>query len=611
LRLKFYKMKNIITVCFLFVIVEGLSQNTTNISDKRLSFLDTAFQRVLRTWKTPGLAVAVVEKNKIIYAKGFGFRDYEKKLPVTPNTLFAIGSCTKAFTTSLIGLLQKEGKLDIDKPVHQYLPSLNFYSADLTNNVTLRDMMSHRTGLPRHDFSWYLFTTGSRDSLLQRIQYLEPTFPLRRQWQYNNFMFVAQGAVVEKITGRSWEDNIREKILQPLNMNSTVLSIREMERSSDAALGYGLKKDSLIFTLPYFNIDAPGPAGSINSNVLDMSRWLITWINRGKFNGKEILPPAFMQEAMSSQSIVSSGLPSKEKPDIHFATYGFGWMLSSYKGHYRVEHGGNIDGFSANTSFFPSDSIGIVVLSNQDGSPVPSIIRNLIADRLLGKPYFNWNDDLRTPFVKARREAEEASRSKISSQKQGTKPSHPLPEYEGLYANPGYGSFDISYRNDSLFARAPGKLIYLKHYHYDIFTPYILNDERFDVNEDNNFRIEFNTGISGDIESLNAIGFETPSIQLVFKKTPKEKPVSKSKLDQYEGIFTIAGTEIKFTIKENALHLLVPGQPEYELIATDKDKFSLKNINGYSVQFLKDDKGVINAINLIQPNGTFKADKKK
>ena len=304
-------------------------------------------------------------------------------------------------------------------------------------------------------------------------------------------------------------------------MNSTGLSVQEMGKSSDAAAGYGVKKDSIVYRLPYYNIIAAGPAGSINSNVMDMSKWLITWINGGKFNGKEILSPAFMQEAMSSQTIVGSGFPSKEKPDIYFAAYGFGWMLSSYKGHYRVEHGGNIDGFSANTSLFPTDSIGIVVLSNQDNSTVPVIIRNLIVDRLLGKPYFNWNDDLRMPYVKAQKDAAEAARTKTSSQKQGTKPSHALPEYEGLYTNPGYGTFDIYYRNDSLFARTPGKLIYLKHYHYDIFTPYILDDERFDVNEDNNFRIEFNTGISGEIESLNAVAFEAPTIQLVFKKTPR------------------------------------------------------------------------------------------
>lgn len=604
-------MKKILAGCFVFISLSVFAQTSSTISDKRLPSLDTAFQRVLKTWKAAGFAVAVVEKNKVIYAKGFGYRDYEKKLPVTTNTLFAIGSCTKAFTASVIGLLQMDGKLDIDKPANQYLPELNFYSADLTNNVTLRDMMSHRTGLPRHDFSWYLFPTSSRDSLIQRIQYLEPTYPLRRQWQYNNFMFVAQGAIIEKLTNKSWEQNVKEKILQPLNMNNTVFSIADMQKSTDAALGYGVKKDSLINHLPYYNINSAGPAGSINSNVMEMSNWLMTWINGGKFNGKEILSPIFSQEAISSQTIIGAGLPTKEKPDVYFSTYGFGWMLSSYKGHYRVEHGGNIDGFSASTCFFPTDSIGIVVLANQDGSAVPGIVRNLISDRLFGKPYFNWNDDTRATYLKAIQQAKDANKSKTSSQKQGTKPSHQLNEYEGLYNNPGYGNFDVFLKNDSLFASTPGKLLYLKHYHYDVFSPYLMQNGEFDTSEENNFKIEFNTGVNGDIESLNAIGFEAPSIQLVFKKIPKEKPISKSALGEYEGTFTIATTEIKMYVKENSLRMFVPGQPEYELIPTDKDKFSLKNINGFAVQFLRDDKGVINAINLIQPNGTFKADKKK
>jgi CubicO group peptidase (beta-lactamase class C family) len=598
---------------FLLFLLPFLIQAQTSgiIFDKRLASLDSAFERVLKTWKAAGFAVAVVEKNRIIYAKGFGYRDLEKKLPVTPNTVFAIGSCTKAFTTSLIGLLQKEGKLDIDKPAHQYLPDLNFYSEDLTSSITLRDMMSHRTGLPRHDYSWYLFPTSSRDSLFHRVQFQEPTYPPRRMWQYNNFMFVAQGAIAEKLTGKPWEDNIRERILQPLNMSHSVFSVHEMEKNPDAALGYGLKKDSLVYKMPYFDINAAGPAGSINSSVLDMGNWVTTWINGGKFNGKEILPYDFMKEAMSSQTVISAGFPSMEKPDLYFSNYGFGWFLSSYKGHYRAEHGGNIDGFSASTCFFPTDSIGIIVLSNQDASAVPSIVRNLIADRLLHKGYFDWNGDLRASFEKTKKQAAEAEKLKTTVQKTGTKPSHPLKEYEGSFTNPGYGSFEVFLRNDSLFAWTPNKLIWLKHYHYDVFEPYLMDDNRFDTDEDNDFRVQFNTGIDGDIESLNAVGFESPNIRLNFKKTEKERPVNKDTLELYAGNYEIAGTEVKIYTKGNALFMYVPNQPEYELTSVGKNKFAVKNLTGYSIQFLKDAAGKVIAVNLIQPNGTFKAEKKK
>lgn len=178
--------------CLLFLIttITAVAQKTnTPATDKRLAGLDAQFEQVLKDWKAAGFAVAVVEKDKIIYSKGFGYRDVENKLPVTPNTLFAIGSVTKSFTASLIGLLQKEGKVELDKPAVQYLPDLHFYNNNMNNSITLRHMMSHQTGLPRHDYSWYFFSTSSRDSILQRLQFQEPTFGVREKWQYNNFMF--------------------------------------------------------------------------------------------------------------------------------------------------------------------------------------------------------------------------------------------------------------------------------------------------------------------------------------------------------------------------------------------------------------------------------------
>jgi CubicO group peptidase (beta-lactamase class C family) len=425
--------------------------------------LDTSFARVLKDWHAAGFAVAVVRKNEVIYAKGFGYRDYENKLPVTPHTLFAIGSCTKAFTASLIGLLQKDGKVDIDKPVRDYLPALKFNNDAMNNTVTLRDMMCHRTGLSRHDYVWYFFNTPSRDSLLQRIQYMEPDAGIREKWQYNNFMFFAQGAVVEKLSGKTWEENVAEKLFQPLEMKESDFSVADMAKSTDASLGYTVKKDSLLKKMDYYNISAMGPAGSINSNVTDMSNWVITWINGGKFGGKEILPASYVNQAMSVQMATGGGIPEKESPDIYFSGYGFGWFLSSYKGHYMVEHGGNINGFSANTCFFPSDSIGIVVLSNQNASYVPGIVRNLIADKVLHLEYKDWETSLKETNDKNNATAKDAKKNMISTQKSGTHPSHELADYTGFFTDPGTGSFEITLRHDSLFAQAGTHMWWLSH----------------------------------------------------------------------------------------------------------------------------------------------------
>jgi CubicO group peptidase (beta-lactamase class C family) len=170
--------------------------------------------------------------------------------------------------------------------------------------------------------------------------------------------------LAEKLYGKKWEALVKEKIFDPLGMGNSNFSVIDLQKSSDYSFGYQEQKDSIL-KMDYINIDPIGPAGSINSNVQDMSKWLITWINGGKYEGKEIIPPTYLAQAISSQMSIGAALPTKEIPDVSFSNYGLGWSLTSYRAHYRVEHGGNIDGFSASTCFFPLDSVGIVVLVNQ------------------------------------------------------------------------------------------------------------------------------------------------------------------------------------------------------------------------------------------------------
>ncbi|MVM29036.1 serine hydrolase [Spirosoma sp. HMF4905] len=586
------------------------AQKRKSVPADRFAGLDTAFARVLTDWKAVGFAVAVVEKGKVVYAKGFGYRDLDKKLPVTPNTLFAIGSCTKAFTSSLIGLLQKDDKLDLDEPVTKYLPNLKFFSNDLTNSITLRDMMCHRTGLPRHDLSWYLNPT-SRDSLVSRLAYLEPSLPLRQRFQYNNLMFVTQGVVIEKLSGKPWESNVRERLLEPLGMNSTVFSVTDMTKNTDASLGYEVMKDSLVRKMAYYNIDAMGPAGSINSNVLDMAKWLSIWTNGGKLGRKEILPAAYVNEAMSSQMAIIGGLPRKEISGNYFSSYGFGWGISSYKGHYRVEHSGGIDGFTSSTSFFPADSIGIIVLSNQDGSSMPPIVRNFLADRVLGLPSFDWNKFILTDVNKAKAAEKEAAKKAVSNRKVGTKRSHPLADYAGIYTNPGYGNYAVIAKGDSLFLQTQTQKWWLSHYHYDIFD--VFDTRRgIDTTDKVPFRFQFTTGLTGDIDGISITGFE-PSINkpLVFSRYVPAKQISAGELKKYVGEYELGGVTISTALRnDQALFLIVPGQPEHELAYTGNHTFAIKKLSGYSVQFDTNDKGEIIAMTAIQPNGNFKATRK-
>jgi CubicO group peptidase (beta-lactamase class C family) len=573
-------------------------------TDPRLKGLDTFVLKVLKDWKAAGVTIAVVEKNKVVYTGGFGYRDLDKKLPVTENTQFAIGSCTKAFTASILGMLEKDGKLNIDKPVRTYLPELKFQNEYTNDHCTLRDMMCHRTGLPRHDLSWYASWAG-RNELLERIQYMEPTAELRAKWQYNNFMFLAQGVVIEKISGKSWEENMKERILKPLGMDNTNLSTTDMEKSTDHSLAFATK-DSSIKAITYRNIDAMGPAGSVNSCAKDMAKWLITWINNGKYEGKEIIPSSYRNDAITIQMAMGGGAPAAENPDVHISGYGLGWMLSSYRGHYRVEHGGGIDGFITTTGFFPSDSIGIFVSSNQGG--VSSSIRNFIADRMLKLTYRNWNKMQLDAMIKARDAAKAVKKNDSIGHKFNTKPSQELKNYTGTYKSPGYGSIEISMKDGGLVSKFNAIDIRLDHFHYDQFNAVIL-DPALEGSEP--IRFTFHIDVSGDITKLT-VPFEGGVKDIEFTRETKAIAVKKSDLEKYVGEYELQpGAIAKFYIKgENTLYAFIEGQPEFELVATDKNKFDLKIIKGYSVTFEENAKGEIVAASFIQPNGTFKGKRK-
>jgi len=600
-------MRNVFSL--LFAILLLLQTSHAQSVDKRLAGIDTFITRILKEWHAAGCAVAVVDKNKVILAKGFGYKDYAQKSPVTENTLFAIGSCSKAFTSSLLGMLVKEGRLDLDKPVRDYLPELKFYNEYLTDHVTARDMMCHRTGLPRHDYSWYGSKT-TRDSLIYRIRFLEPNAELRQRWQYNNFMFLVQGVLAEKLYGRKWEALVKEKIFDPLGMNSSDFSVNDLQKNSDFSYGYREHKDSVL-KMDYMNIDPIGPAGSINSSARDMSKWLMTWINGGKYEGKEIIPASYVAQAISSQMAIGPAVPTKEVPDVSFSNYGLGWSLVSYRAHYRVEHGGNIDGFSASTCFFPMDSIGIVVLTNQNGSAVPGIIRNAIIDRMLSLPYRDWNK-LQKDAVEKNKEAAKLRQNTDSiNRKLNTKPSHALVDYSGLYDNPGYGKMQIVLRNDTLFLEynnTDGKA-FLQHYHYDIFN--VRSTDATDDDQNDATKIRFITNNKGDIGSLEA-PLEPAVKDIVFTRTPPPMKLNKSQLQQYVGDYELNGVTVKVYVKaDSVLMVLVPGQPDYELVPTKKDEFDIKVVPGYSVKFEVNEKNEVLSLSFIQPNGIFKATKKK
>jgi CubicO group peptidase (beta-lactamase class C family) len=603
-------MRTFLFFAFALVSIVATAQKKPT-TDARLAGIDTKLEALLAEWKVAGFAVAVVEKDRVVYAKGFGYRDYEKKLPATANTLFAIGSCTKAFTSAVLGQLRQDKKLAFTDRPGQYIPTLKFYSDDLDEDLTISDLMCHRTGLPRHDYAWYFFNTDSRDSLIQKIQYMETSAGVRQKYQYNNFMFMLQGVIAEYITGQSWEENIRDRFFKPLGMNTSNLSMKEMVKSVEPSLGYDVKNNKEIHQLDYFHIRGMAPAGSINSSANEMANWMKAWIYGGKYNGKEILPAAYVTEAMSAQMVASSGLPSKEHPDVQFNNYGYGWGLNSYKGHYRVSHGGNIDGFSASTTIFPSDSLGIVVLVNQNGSSLPSIVRNMLADRMLKESQTDWSKELKADREKNLKQQAEATAKATANEKKGTKPSRLLEQFEGQYSHSGYGTFRMYVKRDSLFGTSGLHNFWLRHVHYDIFQPFVLDRlQKLDTANKSEVRFNFRTGLDGELENVTISGLEPSVKPLEFIAKPNVKAIKPEDLKKYVGDYELGGATVKVYIRgESAFTLFVPGQPEYDLQYLGGHKFSIKTLTGYKVEF-EETAGKITGVAFIQPNGTFKAKKK-
>jgi len=589
-------MKKLIVFVFsICIILPVLSQ-----TDKRLKKIDDDLNKILEATHAAGFAVAVVEKDKIVYAKGFGYRDVENKIPADANTLFAIGSSTKAFTSAILGQLRADDKLSFNDSPRKHIPELEFFNDDMNNNIIIKDLMSHRTGLPRHDYSWYLFPSHDRDSLMQRIKYQEPFTGIREQWYYNNFMFLAQGVIAQNITGKSWEDNIRERFLKPLGMSRTNVTIDEMKTASNAAYGYETEKDNSNSKMDYYDIAAMSPAGSINSSVNDMSRWLVTWINKGKFNDEEIIPEAYVNEAMSSQMVINANLPSKETPGLHLSSYGYGWMMSSYKGHYRVEHGGNIDGFSANAAFYPSDSLGIVVLTNQNGSRVPNLVRNTIADRMLNVDKTDWAQRFIDDLEKAKKAQDETKDKTTSTKIENTKPSHAKEEYSGIYSHPGYGEFNISVERDSLFANFKLMKMWIKHEHYDVFEPFQVEETGIDTTDVGPLRFKFTTNTRGDISGMEAKIEPALPDPIIFERTPNTIDVSAKDLNKYVGKYELQpGFVIEITVKDEKIFAQATGQGKNEIFAKKEDHFFFKVVEADLI-FSKGEDGKINMLTLHQ-----------
>ncbi len=295
-----------------------------------LQHLDDFVHTVMQDWKVPGVALAVIKDNEVVYARGVGLRDKEQGLPVTPQTLFPIASCTKAFTTASMSILADQGKLDWDTPVRVYMPDFRLYDPVASERVTPRDLVSHRTGLPRHDLVWYNNLKATRRDLFERLQYLEPTKDLRSFWQYQNLMFMVAGYLVETISGQQWEEFVREYLFQPLQMKSSNFDIVQTSREfDDYSHPYKEAADG-VKEVPFYGAQAAiAPAGAIVSNIMEMSNWVLMHLNRGKFRDTQIISAQQVQQLHSPQMVIP---PVNRYREMPYASYAMGWSVRALPG---------------------------------------------------------------------------------------------------------------------------------------------------------------------------------------------------------------------------------------------------------------------------------------
>lgn len=556
-------------------------------------------EHVLREWHAPGAAVAVAQDGAIVLARGFGRRDVERDRPVTPRTRFAIGSCTKAFTTLSLAQLVDEGRLDWDAPVRSYLPTFALQDPVASERITPRDLVSHRSGLPRHDLAWY-GSPRSRSELVGALRHLAPSADFRDAWQYQNLLYLTAGYLAGEVAGQSWEELVRRRIFERLGMAGSNFSVAASQESDDFALPYQYQeRGAQLRAMPFRPIDEIAPAGAINAGVADMAPWLLLHLNKGRHGEERIVSEGQIAELHAPRMV----MPEREKyPELSLPSYGLGWFVRSYRGETVVAHGGNIDGFSALVAFAPNAGVGVVALVNLNGVPVPEILAYRVFDRLLGLPLIDWHGRWRDDRAAAVAAGEQGKAKSASDRVPGTAPSHPLADYAGEFAHPGYGTITIGREGDGLTLRFNAFAGPLRHHHYDSF-------EYTDEQDDETHRFTFAADPSGEIAAVSA-PLEPAVADIVFRRRAPAAMRDPAFLAPFLGGYDLMGLSATVAwAGAGALRLSIPGQPDAELEPRRGTEFRVKGRSGFAVEFQRDASGAVVAALVSQPNALVTAPK--
>jgi CubicO group peptidase (beta-lactamase class C family) len=488
-----------------FLFVSLLPAQSSKIKE-----IDEYLANSVKDWQVPGVAVAIVKNDSVIFAKGYGVRDLNKGGAVDENTLFVIASCTKAFTTASLAMLVSEGKIAWDDPVTKYLKDFQMYDPWVTREITIRDLVSHKSGLATFsgDIMW-LGSDYDRKEVIRRARYIKPAYSFRSKYGYQNIMFSAAGEIIPAVTDTSWNDFVKARILEPLGMKRSVTHISDLIKMDNIASAHQYRNGKAS-VIGYYPVDNVAPAAAINSSVAEMAQWIRLQLGNGSYNGKRLISAAPFLEMQMNQTPIGTG------------NYGLGWFISYYKGKKIINHGGGMPGMISEVCLVPEEKLGMVILTNLDCS-FTTVARNKILDEFIGGKQTDWSKQLlpQKNYTDNMIKAEYAKREK--NRAQNTQPSLPLEKYTGIYDDPIYGSCKVSIKEGKLYLEMLHSKTFkgeLSHWHYDTFT--IDWDEEFLTRGWIKFDLDFN----GNVKQMSMEVPCSPDFiftELLFKKLPDKK----------------------------------------------------------------------------------------
>jgi CubicO group peptidase (beta-lactamase class C family) len=438
-----------------------------------LEGLEAYVEQGMRDWRVPGLALAVVKDDSVVLARGFGTRTLGRDEPVDEHTSFAIASTTKAFTATAVAMLVDEGKVRWDDPVSMHVPGFQLADAGLSGELTVRDLLTHRTGLPTSDFLWYASGSSTED-ILRRMRFLRPFAAPRSRYMYNNNAYMVAGQVVQSASGMPWGEFVRRRILEPLGMQETLTGFAGLDARGNVATPH-LEVDGAIRPIRYLNFDNIGPAGSMNSSVHDVARWIRFQLAGGEWGGQRLVSEAQHREMLTPQFVIPQAqyYPAARLARPNFTAYGLGWFMQDYRGRKLAMHTGSIDGMTALVAMVPEERLGLVVLINLDHAELRHALMYRIVDAYLGAPPRDWSAELRPLYQGMEERAEATRREREARRVRGTRPSLPLSAYAGSFADPDslYGRVTVRLENGRLVASGANGTMTgeMEHWHYDVF----------------------------------------------------------------------------------------------------------------------------------------------